>query len=197
MIDQIKIRELLKKTENKFISENKASRILNVDKKAAVEILTQLDEAGYIEKTGIDGLWRQSIRGKILAYKRIKKEFRVDTLQRQLSNLIKRLKIVNSSNEYPDRVNCAIVTTEYPIQNKSGGICIAYSLVQKGFSEKEYHKAADKLRERHNGNFSNIVEYYCYPHEAIRIFLKSRSPVLKLKQFNIEEIKSIDGYEIL
>jgi len=197
MINQKKIRDFLKKTENKFISEKKAAQILKVDKKAALEILIQLKELGFIGETGIDGLWQQSIRGKILAHKRVSKEFRVDTLKKQLNNLIKRLKIVNSSSKYPDCVSCVIVTSEYPIEHISSGIDIAYSVDSKGLSEEEYDTAADELRKQYHGNFNNVVEYMFYPHTAIRLFLKSRSPVLKLKNYSKEEIKSIVGYKIL
>lgn len=197
MIDQLKTRELLKKTENKFISDQKALRIFNVDKTAALEILSQLGDMGYIEKTGIEGLWQCSLRGKVLVNKKFSKEFRVDTLKKQLANLLKRLKIVNASKEYPYCVSDAIITSEYPIELRSNGINIAYSLQSKGFTEKEYWKAAQELRKRHKGNFGNIVEYHAYPHEAIRLFLKSRSPILKLRNYSNNEIQEITGYKIL
>jgi len=196
MIDQKKIRELLRKTENKFISDKKTSKILNVDKKTALQILTYLNEAGYIEKAVINGFWQQSLKGKILANKKLTKEFRVYTLKKQLDNLKKRLKIINSSNAYPDYINCAIITSEYPIANRGGGINIVYSLASKGFSEKERDMAENEIRKQYKGNFSNIVEYIFYPNTAIRLFLKSRSPVLKLREYSKDEITNVVGHSI-
>lgn len=197
MIHQLKIRKLLRKTENKFISDHKVSHILNVDRKTAIEILTYLENAGYIEEAGVDGFWQHSLRGKLLAHKRINREFRVITLQRQLSNFIKRVKTVNSSKAFPDYVSCAIVTSEYPIKHQGGSINIAYSLDSKGFSKSEYNIAANNLRKQHKAGFDNIVEGIAYPHEAIRLFLKSRSPILKLRHYSKEETKSIVGHKIL
>lgn len=195
MIDPLKTRILLRKTKNDFISDRKVSQILNVDKKTAIEILTYLENMGYIDSV-IDGLWHHSIRGKILANKKLSRTFKRDTLKRQLDDLIKRVKIVNSSPEYPLYVNCAIVTTEYPIKTRSSGINIAYSLKFKDFSEKERDIASDQLRKRHHRGFDNLIEYLFYPNEAIRLFLKSSSPVLKLMEYDNDEIKNITGHKI-
>jgi hypothetical protein len=197
MIEKRKLRELLKKTDSRFISVKKASQILNTDKKHTLEILSFLDDAGYIEKTNFDGLWQQTLRGKILAYSKSKKQFRVETLKNQLNNLIKRINIVGQSLEYPSYISEAIIISEYPIEYKSEGIHITYSLKSKGWHEMERNKAEDKLRERHKGNFNNIVEYYFYPNEAIRLFLKSRSPVLKLKEYSSEKMQEISGHRLI
>jgi len=197
VIHQLKIRKLLRESEDKFISERKISQTFKVNKKAALEILIHLENLGYIEKTAIDHLWQISIRGKILAHKKLSREFRVNTLQDHLNDFIKRLKIVNTSIEYPDYVSCAIITTEYPIVSRATGINIAYALESKGLSKKESKLIESELRKQHRGAFNNIVEFLYYPGEAINLFLKSRSPILKLRQYTKEEIKEISGHRIL
>lgn len=110
MIHPLKIQILLNKTQIGFISGKKVSEILNVDIKTALEILPYLENMGYIEKA-MDGLYQHSIRAKIEAIKNHKKEFRVETLKRNLDNLVERMNTVNSSAEYPHYVDCAIITT--------------------------------------------------------------------------------------
>lgn len=196
MIPQSKIQELLKKTMNEFFSADKASQILITDKSKAIEILTYLENAGYLEKI-FDESWQHSLRGKILANKKTAKIFTTDTLKRQLNSLIKRVQIVNSSAEYPDYIQCVLVNSEYPITQKSNGIHIAYSMRSKGFTREEKRIAENELRQRHHGNFSNMVEKIFYPEEAVRLFLKAKSPVLKLKLYTIEEIRAMEGHIIL
>jgi len=195
MISQSKIQELLKKTRNEFFSADKAAQILIADKSKAIEILTYLEHAGYLEKI-FEASWQHSLRGKILANKKLIKIFTTDTLKRQLNSFIKRVQIVNSSAEYPDYIHHVIVTSEYPITQKSNGIHIAYSMSSKGFTRDKKDIAENKLRQRHSGNFGNMLEKLSYPQEAVRLFLKAKSPILKLKLYTAEEIKAINGHKI-
>lgn len=195
MIHQLKIQKLLQKTKNEFVSVSRAAHILKTDEKKAGEILIHLENTGYLEKS-FDELWQHSLRGKVLANKKLDRTFRVETLSRQLSNLMKRVQIVNSSPEYPHCIICILVTSEYPVTQSSNGMYIAYSICPKGFTEAEREIAERALRRRHHRNFDNIVESIFYPEEAVRLFLKAGSPVLKLKQYSADEIKVIDGYKV-
>jgi hypothetical protein len=196
MINQKQIRFLLKKTENKFISKTTLSRILKVDSKKALELLTYLGAQGFIEEAEIDGYWQQSLRGKLLRNQRFNKDYKVETLKKHLRDLIQRAETINASTEFPDRVACIKITSEYPIEHRSGGIHLAYSLRQKEITDEEYESAADKLREQYSRGFGNMVEDLFYPYEAIRTFLKSRSHVLKLTKYEKDEIKQIVGYRL-
>ncbi|MGK9123900.1 hypothetical protein M1D52_07255 [Olivibacter sp. SA151] len=196
MIHQLKIQQLLRRFENKFISDRKVSQALKIDRKMASEILIYLESLGYIEKTVVDNLWQNSMRGKVLANKKIHREFRASTLQDHFNSFLSRAKAVNSSNEFPDYIRCALVTTEYPIKNKGTGVEIVYCLERKELAEKEYERISAELRKQHKGGFNNIVEQLYYPEKAIGLFLKSRSPILKLRQYSKEEIKEIKGYRL-
>ncbi|MRG45407.1 hypothetical protein GFS24_09790 [Chitinophaga sp. SYP-B3965] len=196
MINEKQVRTLLKKAGNKFISKTTLSRILEVNSKEAAEILVYLENRGFIEAAKIDGYWQQSLRGKLLLNKKFKKEYKMETLKKHLSDLIERAETVNSSKKFPERITCMKVISEYPIINRSNGIHIIYSLSRKEITEKEYDLAAGKLRKEHGRGFGNIVEYYSYPKEAIRSFLKSRSHVLKLRTDTKDEIEQIAGYKL-
>jgi hypothetical protein len=196
MINQKQIRALLKKTDDKFISKTTLSRLLKIDGKKALEMLTYLSDQGFIEAAAIDGYWQQSLRGKLLRNKRFSKEYRIETLRAHLRNLLERTEMINSSPEFPDCVACIKITSEYPIERRSSGIHIAYSLSQKDITEEQYEIAADKLREKSGRVFGNMVEYLFYSHSAIKDLLKSRSHVLKLKKYEKKEIQEIKGYKL-
>ncbi|MDQ0640062.1 hypothetical protein QF042_003627 [Pedobacter sp. W3I1] len=193
MISDINSQKLLRKTKDRFITVNLTSSILNLDENRALEQLIQMEATGYLEKI-FDGVWHHSLRGKVLANKHINKYFRIETQKLQLNNLLKRIQIINSSLEYPYAVERMIITSEFPITKKADGIFIAYSLNSKRFSSEMYNLASETLRNRHHGNFGTIVEFYSFPQAAVKIFLKSKSPVLKLRQYDTKEIQKIDGH---
>ena len=193
MILDINSQKLLKKTRDRFVTVALTSTILNLDKNRALERLVHMESAGYLEKI-FEGVWHHSLRGKVLANKHIKKYFRIETQKLQINHLFKRIQIVNTSLEYPYAVDRMIITSEFPITKKSDGIFIAYSLTSKRFSPENYDQASKELRSRHRGNFGTIAEFYTFPQVAVEMFLKSRSPVLKLKQYSTQKIQKIDGH---
>lgn len=196
MIQPLQIRKLLRKTENEFLSCQRVSELMKVDAETASAVLTQLDALSFIESTFIDGLWQISLRGKVLSYKKIDREFQVGTLQKHLRLLIERINVVNSSQRYLHRVSCAVITSQYPIQQKTKGIEMAYTLAFKGFSKSAYRRARKELLKLRKRPFDNISQSVGYPEEAIRLFLKSRSPVIKLRQYYGDEIKMIIGHQL-
>ncbi|WP_300599963.1 hypothetical protein [Niabella sp.] len=187
---------LFKKMEGKFITVSNAGRVLQLSMKAATDLLTTLEEQGHIEKSTIDEYWIVSIRGKLLAYQKFDREFRVETLQQHLKELLKRATIVNTSKKFPDYITCIKIISEYPIENSSTGLHIAYSLNRKNITKKAYRAAAERLRKENTSTLGNLIDYLFYPHEAIRFFLKSRSHTLKLRKYETNEIEQVKGYII-
>lgn len=194
MIDDKKIRRLLKKTEKEFISIMKASDLLKSDIQSATETLTNLENLGFIERAMVEGYWQISVRGKLLANKKFDKEFKVATQKQHLKDLLERAAFVNTSPKFPHYISTIKITSSYPIEHQTTGVHIAYSLKRKVITEKKYNALAAKLRNEHKGSFGNHTEYYFYPHTAIHIFLKSGSHVLKLREYVEEEMKQIEGY---
>lgn len=191
------IRKLLRKTENKFLSMSIVSRELMLDSREATEILNYMDEQGFIEPAGITGAWRRSIRGELLAIKSFDKEFKAETAKKHVKLLVERARIINSSKDFPDHITVMKITSECPInQCVAGGVHVAYSLSRKNITSAEYKARSSRLRSKSNRVFDNMVEEIFYPEEAVRIFLKSRSHVIKLKKYSEEEIQQIKGYKI-
>lgn len=194
MINQKKIRTLLKKTEDKFITKAVVARILKLDNNDVIGALAYLEQQGFIETTDIYGVWQRSLRGKLLSNSTIGKEYKISTLQNHLENLVSRAKKINASKKFPHKVTCLKVTSEYPIQQRCNGIHVAYTLGGKDISDKEYREAANKLRRERNRAFGSILEEAFYPHTVIQTYLKSRSHVLKLRQYSESEMQQIRGH---
>lgn len=180
---------------DRFISVRSTMSKFNWDKKETIEHLNFLEEQGYIEKSEIDeAYWQISVRGRVLTSRVFPMEFKMKTLNKHLAMLMERVKEVNSSNKYPYSIKFLKVISQYPIENQGTGIKIAFCLDRKLISEKEYEEAAQKLREEYKGYFGNIVDNVYYPHKAIADFLKSKSKILRIREYSEKEIMDLEGH---
>ncbi len=197
MINQQQIRSLLNKTKQQLITLPIVSRILRLDTVQATAVLTNLEAQGFIEQPGIEKCWVMSLRGKLLVYQKQERMFKLNTLQQHLKEFLERVVEVNDSTHYPDCITSIKIISEYPLVQSGRGIQIAYSLGRKEIPKQEYRAATSKLITQYKGTFSNITERTFYPHEAVRIFLKSHSQVLKLRQYAYPEVHQLDGTLLL
>lgn len=170
--------------------------ILKFKDEQALEVLHFLETQGYIEKSGIEGYWQHCVSGDILANKSVPRIYKVETLQKHLTTFLKRVKTINRSKKYPDRVNCIKITSEYPINNKSLGIEIAFSLVRKNLSNKEDRLIVENLIKEYRGRLNTIIESISYSQTAVESVLKSGSHALKLTKYEQVDIENIEGYKI-
>ncbi|WEK34946.1 MAG: hypothetical protein P0Y53_20855 [Candidatus Pseudobacter hemicellulosilyticus] len=182
MISQDKLRRLFRKSVNRFLSVQRAARILQLNKAAAVELMACLEDQGYIEEAGLDGLWQLSIRGKLIVQTNFKKAFTEETLKQSVENLLERASMVNASSEYPYYISCIKIINDYPIGNKGEPVYALFSLDRKQLSNEAFRAAEDNLRKRYTGNFRRIIDYAYYPRKTIGIFLKSGSHALQLTE---------------
>jgi hypothetical protein len=197
MIDQKQIHKLSKKVKNKFIKGEDVAGILKLKNEEAMEAINFLEKAGYIEKSGIEGYWQLAMSGQVLSEQVLKKEYKVETLRDHLDNLIKRAKFINKSKKYPYYVECMKIISEFPIEHRSYGIEVVFSLKRKNITDKQYERAANKLRKEHKGIFGNTVAYAYYPQTVVGVFLKSRVHVLKLTWLEEREIDKIAGSALI
>ncbi|RXK82920.1 hypothetical protein [Filimonas effusa] len=196
MISQKEIAKLLKKTKAGLVSKDDICQVLQMDNKAADDVLSCLEKQGLLEKSEVNGLWQQTIRGNLLSIKKYNKYYRVETLRAHLAGFLERVQLVNASGEYPDYIVCVKMISEYPIENRSNGIKIAYSLRRKEMSSEAYRKATDKLLRKSGRYLGNMVAELFYSHQAIREFLKFRSHALKLTKYEQNEMEQISGCTI-
>ncbi|MBL0913822.1 MAG: hypothetical protein IBJ09_15760 [Bacteroidia bacterium] len=193
MISREKMRTLLKKTEQELISEQSVSHLLNVDKKQVPEILRHMEDLGFIETADVQGYWVVSLRGRMLVHKPMPRMYKTDTIEKHLEKLKERAEQINASTDYPHYVVCIKMGGTDPFSQRSKAIELGYTLSRKKISDSEYDKRSDKLRLKSTKVLGNIVEYYMYPHEAVRAFLQSGVHALKLREYTSEDINYLDG----
>ncbi|GEM_PF-1096800 len=199
MINKKRIRTLLRKTADKFISVRSMMPLLKWKQKETAQLLDYLEAQGYIEPSAIGqgGYWQISMRGRVLAHSVLVREFKADTINRHLDALLARAREVNESTRFPDRITCIKVISPYPVAQRSTGINIAYCLSRKDITEEAYQEAAHKLRAAYGGTFGNILDYHTYPAKAIARFLQSGSKVLKLHEYNAQDLMLLQGHIVL
>lgn len=197
MIDQVKIRKLLRRTADQFISAQIVSEWLSIDFIKSQKVLLLLDSLGYIESTDFEGLWKISLRGKVLAYKRVSRIFKVTTLKNHLHLLIERINEVNSSDDYIHQISQAIITSEFPIQHDASYIFVVYSLDFKDLSDSKLKRAKQKYFEKRMRPFDNVVQKIGYSESFVNAFLKDGSPAIKVEQLSADEIIAVEGHRLL
>ncbi|GGH20631.1 hypothetical protein FAZ19_09670 [Sphingobacterium alkalisoli] len=197
MIDQLKIRKLLRRTGDQFISAQVVSEWLSIDFIKSQEVLHWLDSLGYIELTDFEGLWKISLRGKLLAYKRTPRIFKVATLKNHLHLLIERINEVNSSDDYIHQISQAIITSEFPIKHDANCIFVVYILDFKELPDSALKRAKRKYFEKRTRPFDNVVQTIYYPESLVNAFLKDGSPAIKVEQLSADEIEAVEGYRLV
>lgn len=157
-------------------------------------MLKNLEEEGYIEATGIKGYWGAAMRGKVLAHQTFERSYTIQSLKKQLDLFIERIVDINSSTEYPHLISKVKITSEYPVKTRNSGLCLAFSLIRKPISEKEYDELSYALISKSNKPIYSIIEEVMYPETAIYKKLKAGSHILKLRNVREDELENIQGH---
>lgn len=193
MHNQIKVRSLLRAGLKEVLTLSLAMDMLGLDKKNTLSLLKNLERLGYIESPSSSGYWRLSFRGRLHAYERPLRVYKVNTLVSRLSEFLKRVEEVNQGDLFTECINRVIVLSEHPIQNESNGIEILYSTTSKKLEYTECQRRERAFfKEYYAKHLSEVDEFY-YPTMAIYRFLKAGSPALKLSRVAPEKIKDLRG----
>jgi hypothetical protein len=137
------------------------------------------------------------MRGKVFAFRRVKRTYTVKALRVSLQKFLRRVAVINTSPEYPDFISCAKIISEYSFPLNGDGLKIVYCLQAKPIPEEKYNLLCNIIRAKANRPFSNYVDKLFYPEQFVHKYLKSRSPVLKLQKLQYDKIKEIKGHIII
>lgn len=182
---------------NNQLTIEAAAEILKTDLYNIDCMLKQMESDGYILKSRIPGIWTPTIGGKLLLIRKENRKYKVESINRQLKKLVYRIKQINASEEYHLFIPVAKITSTYPIVQPQSGVEIKYALIRKSYiTPNECTSMIFDLNKKRNNTANNIIDYLFYPNLKIKLFLKSRSHILKLQEASIEEVQSIKGYTL-
>lgn len=194
MFDKRKLQVLLRKGEVALITQAMVCYTFKLKKKAAEQVLRELERMGYVEPMEIDGCWGLAMRGKVLAYESFERVFSIVKQKEDLNKLMERIKLINGSKKFPHLINQVKITSEYPVQTKSTGLKIVFSLIRKEINDQEFNELSRKLYLKSNKPFYNFIDQLSYPETAIYEALKTCSHVLKLKCIEQKDMEKIQGH---
>ncbi|MBN8783052.1 MAG: hypothetical protein J0G98_08310 [Terrimonas ferruginea] len=187
-----KLRRLLKKGLDHFIPVKRIMHHWAIDKEEAISLATQLEERGLLEKAPFDNAWIISLRGELLLHKNVPRRFARKTIHEQLNKLLRRADIVNKSGKFPYYVEYLKLIDPLPADEYGGPLRIIYRLQRKPISSEVYDQLSRKLIQETKKKLYSVFEHLAYPQEAVRLFLKERSQVLKLLAWETE-IQDLPG----
>lgn len=187
------IKRFLKQVDGEMFRISRVSELLDQETEYAQAYILALENLGYVQKGPIVDTWVISVRGQILIHRKGNRIFRPKSMKKALLKFLERVEYVNSSDVYIHRVTVVKVRSQYPIKESSEGIKVVYELKKLELDDEEMHRRDENLRDQKNGNFDNKVADMFYPETAVRLFLKSRSQIIKLRQLYDREIDLIGG----
>tara|TARA_R110000796_G_scaffold252627_1_gene389016 strand:- start:101036 stop:101614 length:579 start_codon:yes stop_codon:yes gene_type:complete len=169
------------------------SDILKSDRDESLEVLSELERLGFIEKLKSTAFWILSVRGQLYLAKNAPKLFKPKSMKVKLNELVARMDKANTSDKFTDHISVAKITSEFPIINKSRGVKIIYTLKSRKLTDHERRKRESLIRNEHKGKWDNLPQYFGYQQMALNSFLKSRSQILKLRVVSENEFELTEG----
>jgi predicted nucleotidyltransferase len=162
------------------------------------EILNELSRQGFIEKTeNLQGeqFWQNTIKGNSLANATAAKSVTRETADKVFNEFMERVRKVNEDPYYLFKVNRVILFGSY-IQDTPtvNDVDIAFELIPKENDPKRRHVIYEQRRIESKRTFRNTTDYLIWPHTEVLLFLKSKSRIISLHPFEVEEelLKTID-----
>lgn len=162
------------------------------------EILDELARQGFIEKAGnLEGeqYWQNTIQGNSLANATAAKSVTRETADRVFNEFMERVQKVNEDPYYLVKVTKLIVFGSY-IQNTPtvNDIDIAIELVIKEDDPKRFQEKLEQRRKESKRVFYSMMDRLTWAHTEAMLFLRSKSRVISLHPFEVEEelLKTID-----
>ncbi len=170
--------------------------------KIARDALNKLTEMGYFQKVQHDkNRWERTVSGNALASARAKKPTKKIIADKILADFLTRVREVNNNDYFLYKVVKVVLfgsmldasTTEV------GDIDIAIVLERREpdlnkFFELHHQRIKEAFTK--GRTFQNIVDELSWPQREVRNYLKSRSRLISLHDFNFEK-KTIRNFKIL
>jgi hypothetical protein len=183
------IRKLLRQSVDSLLARD-AMKILQLDKKTAIQLLERLEADGFLEKVPIwpnsndEQSWKRTVRGGALANALFSRAVSRQSAEKTLSEFLDRVRQVNSDNRFLYRVLKVVVFGSF-LSNAPfvGDVDLAVDLRQK---EKDGSKHTELILARANEaaaagkQFRNYAEALSFAQQEVIMFLKARSRILQL-----------------
>ena len=183
------IRKLLKLGQHRTWGAGFVKQILNTNSESAKRIISVLQRQGYIKQHNSFGnheCWENTLKGNALALASAAKPISRATAERNLAQLLERVRRVNEDEYFLYKVQKVVLFGSYlrPTQRLSD-LDVAIKLAPKETnSERQDLLEKQRIRaaEDEGRVFGNLLVQLFWPQLEVRRFLKSRSRVISLHE---------------
>lgn len=185
------IRKLLRRSDQ-FLSVGDVTKVLELKGKKALRLLETLEQQGFIEKNicahNAGQYWKHTIRGGALSTALFSAPVSQKNAEKKLSEFMDRVRYVNENNRFLYRVRKVIVFGSFLTESPTvGDLDIAIDLEQKEPDGKKHTKlilARANAAALNGKRFQNFVERLHFAVQDVKLFLKARSRILQLTDFD-------------
>ncbi|QNF32512.1 hypothetical protein HUW51_07150 [Adhaeribacter swui] len=185
------IRKIFKVGQKRFVSKSTVRSILKIQNTEATNILKRLVQEGYLEKVEELNVWRNSIRGEVLASTTLSRPISRGKVNKIIEALLERVIKVNSDPYYLYKVLDVHVFGNY-LNNSLATLHSIKLIVNLEAKEKNRDRYIELLHERSRNvkrNFSNYSQYLGYPRVEVFEYLKSRVHHLEIHDIQHSRVK--------
>ncbi|HKP37582.1 MAG TPA: nucleotidyltransferase domain-containing protein [Pyrinomonadaceae bacterium] len=183
------IRKLLRLGQHRTWGAGLVKEILNTDSESAKRIISALQRQGYIkQRNSVDKheRWENTLKGNALALASAAKPISRATAERNLTQLLARVRKVNEDDYFLYKVQKVVLFGSYLRSTQTlSDLDVAITLAPKE-ANRERQDLLEKQRIRAAKNegrvFGNFLVQLFWPQLEVRKFLKSRSRVISLHE---------------
>lgn len=194
----LRIRDLLKRLQDRQYSVGNIQKILNINAQDAKRLLQDLECKVLIEQVGGSDnqlYWLNTESGNQLALATAAKPVKRETATQKVKDLLDRVKQANQNTKYLYRVKKVALFGSYLLnQDKVNDVDVAIELEPKMINPKLRTKQIlNRAQEAaENGRkFSSFMDRLMWPENEIILFLKSGSRTLSLH--DMDDVISINA----
>ncbi len=173
------------------VSESFARQVLKFGPEQTREILDELARQGFIEKGGSckgEQYWQNTIKGNSLSMATAARPVTRAKADQIFAEFMERVQKVNDDPYYLFRVTRVVLFGSYIRDTPTiNDIDIALQLAPKVDDLDRRGELYEQRRRESPRNFRNLIDLIGWPMNEVWLFLKSRSRVLSLHDFELDQ----------
>ena len=176
----LQIRRLMRETVGRSITPRYVREILGCSDISAARVLSQLQEAGFVES--VRGYWEATTKGSALAMATATHPLRRETADRLVAELVNRARLMNADNKWAYRVRSLVLFGSYARGvERPNDVDIGCELHPRWSGAKQRCKEQERRSEREQW-FRNTSEWAMWPKLEVIRYLRARARGLSIHE---------------
>lgn len=184
LIGEVPVKDLRRILRRLSFSTTEFLTLVPASNEEALRLLDHLLAEGYVVRSHWDeSVFEPTLKGSSLGNATLRRYSR-KTADKAILEMMKRVHKVNTEQEFAYTVEALCIFGSYITDRPDvGDVDVAYKLQRWSLDDAEQDRREKDRKHAHRGHFNNIVDEVTWPFEEVLRFLKSRSPLIALHDY--------------